>query len=138
MCFHENIQPCCCPYLNMGNILCQVFKKNYFNFYGLVMLETAIFIQGILLKPSLRGKKLVDNQKKKLDVSVVKLEFLGKGVDKTWLKGLYQLYVFPNKSPTLNGLKQHLFTISVSGGQKAGYRLSGSLAQDVIRLNSRC
>lgn len=53
------------------------------------MLETAIFIQGILLKPSLRGKKLVDNQKKKLDVSVVKLEFLGKGVDKTWLKGLY-------------------------------------------------
>lgn len=53
------------------------------------MLETAIFIQGILLKASLRGKKLVDNQKNELDVSVVKLEFLEKKVDKTWLKGLY-------------------------------------------------
>lgn len=63
MCFPENIQPCCCPYLNMGTYFSRLFFKSHFNFYDLVMLETAIFIQGILLKPSLRGNKLMDNQK---------------------------------------------------------------------------
>lgn len=53
---------------------------NYFNFYVLVMLETTIFIQSILLKPSSRGKKLMDDPgEKRLDVSVVELEFLEKG-----------------------------------------------------------